>query len=481
MSQLSLAEVNQTIINPRFIQDREKTEKTTDQKIKAFIKYEHGEKQEHGIFGALRRLGTYVTSKINNATIMMGSLKAWDKERLLEGKFKKFQQIGGEGVLAHTASGDEIVGCYFSLSNFYQKIQEMGGKLKEINLCLDHPFFNRAQPIALKGDKYDILAVRIPYDPSLADRFNHPNEFLDFCHKNKWKVLWEEDMSEVSYTTWYDFSSRAKNMLIIPQVYQKAINKLKEKGSLVLEDKKTFESPFTLLDKSQRSSRAIVFDQNPEEVRALFAQEHKGLKIEDTGWELISSGGTTLLLENAKLGSQIHRASEKQLGAFSFYRFHQTSLDHFDLNDDKKGVVVLGMNQNNAFAQYSHEILKFLLMGVNVLAYDNAGKGLSQGRNDQSGLREAVLSMGEFLIEDLGFKEHQIIFKGQCSGGISISEASKKFHKSHFWVDQAPQNYWGSTKNILQLKAKNLENKQAKGFKDKWLQCAAKIAGFVAL
>ena len=105
-----------------------------------------------------------------------------------------------------------------------------------------------------------------------------------------------------------------------------------------------------------------------------------------------------------------------------------------------RGVVVLSMNQTNSYTQYTHEILTFLLSGMDVFTYDHAGKGLSVGSNSERGLLEAIYLSGIFL-KETGYDESQILFKGQCAGGIPTSAAPSFFPQCHVWVDQAPSSF----------------------------------------
>lgn len=100
----------------------------------------------------------------------------------------------------------------------------------------------------------------------------------------------------------------------------------------------------------------------------------------------------------------------------------------------------MSMNQTNSYTQYTHEILTFLLSGMDVFAYDNAGKGLSEGSNSEFGLLEAICLSGLYL-KQVGYDESRIVFKGQCAGGIPTSAAPTFFPRSHVWIDQSPNSF----------------------------------------
>ena len=86
---------------------------------------------------------------------------------------------------------------------------------------------------------------------------------------------------------------------------------------------------------------------------------------------------------------------------------------------------------------------------MNVLVYDNAGKGLSTGSNSEQGMTEAIHTMGEFLIHEKGARQNQLIFKGQCAGGLPTAKAGELFPASHIWIDQAPKTFSGVTSSVV--------------------------------
>ena len=119
-----------------------------------------------------------------------------------------------------------------------------------------------------------------------------------------------------------------------------------------------------------------------------------------------------------------------------------------DYHSKERGVVVLSMNQTNSYTQYTHEILTFLLSGMDVFTYDNAGKGLSKGSNSEQGLVEAIYLSGSYLLES-GYQESKIVFKGQCAGGIPSSTAPLFFPQASVWIDQSPNSFSNVSVDIL--------------------------------
>ena len=205
---------------------------------------------------------------------------------------------------------------------------------------------------------------------------------------------------------------------------------------ITIENRAHEQSVSSFFETNSLKSRAIVFDGNIEGIKQLFSEgdeDVRGLKIEQSSWKMAEYNGKVYLLDNAAAEGILLQAEMKGVKSCPFFRVEETpvSLNH---DGDQGGAVVLSMNQTNSFSSYSHEILTFLFNGVNVLAYDNAGKGISHGKNSERGMTEAVRSAGDFLISEKDFEESQILFKGQCAGGLPTSEAGRIFPTSHVWV-----------------------------------------------
>ncbi len=411
-------------------------------------------------------------NNINCKTVMSGAETKWDKKRLIDGKLSKLNEIGGTPILLNTESGDKISSVYFSLTNFFAKITEMGGIRAEIKIHFDHPYFEIGQPVGISfvENKEKVYhGVRIPYEKSSHSTSNH-DEFLKFCAKILMVPIWE-DSGEVVRQGSY----RPGNMILMPKfVYLK----IKDSAQVSISNTDRFDGiSVKIFAKQGQSGKVIAFDRNVEQVKSLLDD----LKINKTQMELIKCGDSCFLVKKTD------RALLDTLDLIGERKLHTLPLVRYELKEEPKtdlleaGVVVLSMNQNNSFTQYTHEILTFLLDGVNVLAYDNAEKGLSVGSNSSNGLKEAVEICGDYLMNE-GYREEQIIFKGQCAGGLPSSEAAKTFTKSHVWVDQSPQNFSGVVQSVytdyINKAAVNSKNDKANNSKVYgFLDATSKILG----
>ncbi|WP_420422369.1 hypothetical protein [Simkania sp.] len=127
--------------------------------------------------------GTQLTSYINSRTIVKGADRAWDRNRLIEGKYKQFQRIGGDPLTLTTQTGDQISAFHFEVDSFYREVDKMGGKFVDLELNMNHPFFENAQPVelSLQQKMSSQSGVRIPYTSDLESEFKNPKDFLAFC------------------------------------------------------------------------------------------------------------------------------------------------------------------------------------------------------------------------------------------------------------------------------------------------------------
>ena len=109
--------------------------------------------------------------------------------------------------------------------------------------------------------------------------------------------------------------------------------------------------------------------------------------MDKTPYQMIEMDGKLFFIEKNQhnLTYLAGVADKNKLICNPLFRYEVTSIEQPTAKE--AGTVVLSMNQTNSFTQYTHEILTFLLEGMNVLGYDNAGKGLSTGSNSQEGLQ----------------------------------------------------------------------------------------------
>ena len=252
----------------------------------------------------------------------------------------------------------------------------------------------------------------------------------------------------------YFCASRKKNLILVKKSINETLSKL-QLTSFEIKARETFNAQEALLfEASCQNSEAIVFNKSLANLNHRFKKNLILENVETAGWTLLSYGNSTLLIKNVFPAKKINAAKNKGLYTHPFYHLNFKEINTLNLkNLEKRVVTVLAMQQYASFMAYAHEITKFLLIGTDVLAYDHPGVALSEGNSSKDGLREAVFSIADFLIQQLKFKQEQIIFKGQCAGEIAISEVWKQCPNSHL----SPQNYWGATKSFLNDTKENIK------------------------
>jgi len=396
---------------------------------------------------------TSLTSSINKKSVLLGAGKPWDSERLKNGKFSQFQQIGGRPLTIHTSYGDKVSAFDFKVKNFHEALTKLGGQHAQLELNMQHPFFDGFETVKISFGKQEIPALRIPYDPKLETEFKNPQAFLDFAKRMNYELIWEDTLEPFQTTTgfssWFK-NSRKQNLILVRQTDMKKLKpEKKEKLSITSTEKEESIRFFPFFSKEPLKTRAIIFPSNNHKLFELFSMTTKGLKVESSTWDLMKIPGYVLFLESNDFTDILARAEERQVDRLPIFQIITAPISRLNLSEDR-GTVVLMMNQSNSFASYSHEILTFLFAGINVVAYDDPGKGLSQGKCAEENLTEAARAIGKYLLNHQKIRQNQILFKGQCFGGLVASEASKIFPASHVWVDQSPQNFPGAAEKWLE-------------------------------
>ncbi|WP_420422370.1 alpha/beta hydrolase [Simkania sp.] len=255
--------------------------------------------------------------------------------------------------------------------------------------------------------------------------------------------------------SWWHFNSRKQNLIVVSSYAAKELKIQSTPSEVKVSPAEDFSLTFNLFRSSSMRTPAIVFEDNIEEVEQLFTYQSpkgKGLSIEASSWNMMRHEGKLYLIQKSEALDTLNSFERFNLNQLALSDIRPKDVRHPRLGVDR-GTVVLSMHQTANFSAYSREILTFLLSGTNVLVYDYAGKGLSEGQNSQEGMTEAIRSTGQYLIEEKGLDETQIMFKGQCAGGLPSSEAGKMFPRAHVWVDQSPNTFASATADIVEKKA----------------------------
>ena len=112
---------------------------------------------------------------------------------------------------------------------------------------------------------------------------------------------------------------------------------------------------------------------------------------------------------------QLHEDKRKRVEIDSC-GFHLVG-EYFDFGYDRAVIIIPGRSESGTYSYYFSE--PYRLSGFNVLAIDNRGHGLSEGKYNSLGLKEYkdILKWGKFLHDELHIK--QIYMHGICIGSAT--------------------------------------------------------------
>lgn len=388
---------------------------------------------------------------INKKTIMSGASKPWDKKRLVEGKLAKLEGIGELSVKLTSSQGDNLAASHMLHYAFMDSIKTHGGEIGSYAIKMNHPFFERASPIEITeiGDKCNgISGALIPYHPDFEEEFYRPEAFLNFLSQVRLQAVWEDTLEPVTEPGRWAWSSRKQGIIVMGKSDYRAI---KNKGSnaFAFAPRNSYDPlliPFFSSDGCK--SDVIRFSNASKD----FVEVLENLKIGDSPWGLVKCSGESVLVKKTSLLNNVLFLMDELKDSILSMEFTPNPEDQ-EMKYRTPGVVILSMNQTNSYTQYTHEILTFLLSGMDVFAYDNGGKGLSEGSVSEKGLKTAIKLSGLYL-KDFGYTEKELLFKGQCAGGLPTCSAIKMFPEAHIWVDQSPNNFHSIAQDIFVAQVK---------------------------
>lgn len=362
----------------------------------------------------------WLRSSLNKHTIIRGAETQWDATRLLTGKHISLYKAAAQHVQIISKTGSVVDAHYLEASQLVSKLENCGGQKKifKLNLPEDSPYISKRVELIMK-------------DGTLIDI-----EELNITEKNKNQL---EDVK----TAFFQFDKKViKDALtgryyIIPSVF---VEKLYQ-SEYYNKETKSFES----LNIQSSSSRSIVNENYTTEFPGFqFAKNSpgtqeakeilKGMNLNNSGWSTYEIGDTLYLVRADDITKlDLSNNADKKITITS----REPSLKD-KLDDSERGTVLLSMNQLNIYEQYVSEILTFALEGVNVMAYNNPGKGLSNGRKDIKNINASIEAAYQYLSKIKKIRDEKILAKGQCFGAAPSAWLGKKHQDINLMMDQNP-------------------------------------------
>lgn len=359
-------------------------------------------------------------------SILRGSSINWDKERLVNGKHEQFEKIGAKKLELTSKTTCKVDAHYFSTDSFMKKIEEMGGKRMNFNFETN-PLLNLGKKcqIDANGVKIDIIKINLPLEyQELDNKILIISEYYkNILNENV--NIYKRNENEFFIVKTKDTMSLFKNKLIN---YDENFNNLIKSDVKIDVLSKTEE----LLINTEQSFPGIKFEKttNHKEIKKLFNE----LKLDKSSWSIVESQNAIYIAPKQHIGKLYLALKSKYGSTIEESEIKPTT------SQTSNGVVLLTMNQSDIYEQYPHEMLTFILEGVDVMMYNNPGKGLSTGYPDKENINASIEACHDYL-KHMGIPDEKILAKGQCFGAAPTAWLGKQHPKINLMLDQNPANF----------------------------------------
>ncbi|CDR35156.1 hypothetical protein CSEC_2350 [Criblamydia sequanensis CRIB-18] len=167
--------------------------------------------------------------------------------------------------------------------------------------------------------------------------------------------------------------------------------------------------------------------------------------LSGTGWGFVTIGDTKFL---------VRRTDVPQTEMFFLpnrFKDPQMTLQIAEAKplEPTKKAILLTQNQTDIYEQNLEEMFTYALEGINVLAYNNPGKGLSTGLADNTNLNASIESAYLYLHEVKKLSDEDIIAKGQCFGAAPTGWLGKEHPQINIIMDQNLANFHEMAMKIM--------------------------------
>lgn len=372
----------------------------------------------------------YLGGNLNSHTIIRGSLKEWDPKRLKEGKHPLLGKLGGEHLEFISTTHEKVDAHYFEASKFLEKLNEMGGERKVLrfNFPKDSPFFTANKVNLLVAEDFSIEMHELD------------SSKLDLEDREKFEIA-ERTLRKFGKTLVKD-EATGKHYALDVVSYERL---LKTSYNTKPEDSKNpIFSDFKIDETIKREDNFLNFS---NEIPAIVFKQsdlerHKDIELEkllyQTSWQLVFGDNDNVYL--------VRRSDGPALEMFFMpnrFKDPEMTLSIADAEplEPTKKTILITQNQTDIYEQHVSEIFSYALEGINVLAYNNPGKGLSTGLADNANLNASIESAYQYLHQIRKVKDEDIIAKGQCFGAAPTGWLGRKHPKINLIMDQNLANF----------------------------------------
>lgn len=374
----------------------------------------------------------------NKYSILRGALKNWDSTRLLAGKHVSFDKIGAEHIQLGTKYNDKIDATYLEIATFAQKLEEFGGQRVKFrpHFSASDPYTTKEEKLTLRnGFSFNALSI----DQSALVQHNYDIQPLEAYYKNK-KMTVIQDRNGHMYAV---PNSIYQKLMVDKQIKENELNDEISDKETINEDQLELTKAST--DPLSTEFGGYYFEKKSPELKQVL----ENLEIGKTPWILREYGDKAFLVRRRDLPS-IEICYRQDPSLSNLEMDPAASLQGKDT--DKQGTVILSMNQTEIYEQYGSEFLTFALEGVNVIAYNNGGKGLSEGRSDTSSINNSIEVVYQYVKDHKQIPDDKILAKGQCFGGAPTAWLGREHPQISLMLDQSPANFYDVAANIMKDK-----------------------------
>ena len=381
---------------------------------------------------------------------MTGASKSWDTERLKSGKHELLKKIGAEHIQLQSKTSCKVGAHYLSAATFAKRLEDLGGKRSIFQLKVkdDSIFSGKKCFCEMDGEfRAEMQGIELSIDQQARNEDGslkiekHISSVIGENHK----VVQDE---------------KTGKFYVIDSLTSIRLSKA---GLLNLKDKKLKEE--VIIQESQKTGSllsgkiefpGIKFEKkNPsqwkEAVKLL-----EDLKIHKSAWDIVETDEAVYLVpyqykQKVKLATNDSEVSLVERPTKALARSSQ------------RGTVLLTMNQSDIYEQYTHEMLTFALEGVDVMVYNNPGKGLSTGSADRENINASIEASYQYL-KSKNIPDEQILAKGQCFGGAPTAWLGRQHPHINMMLDQNPANFHDIAMEKVNSVAKNLMSEDRSQF-----------------
>lgn len=343
---------------------------------------------------------SWTTGMFNKQTILRGALGKWDESRALEKKMA-MQDLGGVNLTLTSPTGCEVDAVHLDSQAFFSTIEQSGGDFKVAKMK-----FHDDSPLkSLKTVELDIsdsegkqIGQVLAYE--MAETTPEPDAKMASIRIDPLATLVR--------------SSETGKLYVIKEDQIQVVNRSKPKMEYAENKIPTLSfntmqvKPTDLPTPFDQSFKLISFDKNSPDTE--FLSKENISKIAGGGKSshmFVDVREKTYFIPITENGRFQSMMNPDQLG-----RHADLTMDSVPLNKDRSpGTIIITQDQTSKFEQAGAEFIAFLMEGVNVMAYNTAGKGLSEGPATQANINASLEAAYTFVSQDCKVPDEKIIAK----------------------------------------------------------------------